>query len=86
MLSPIFHSLVIKLNWLRAPSSKHQFENLSKPTGTYVKIHDGGLLHSVNDDLLEIMIESSELNPKFRYPISFQLISNSHSRLLGKAD
>ena len=63
----------LAFDWLRAPSSEHQFGNSSKPTGTYVKIHDGGLLHSVNDDLLEIMIETSELNPKFCYPISAQL-------------
>ena len=80
MLFLIFLSLVFKFNSvvrvLRAPFDRHLLENLPKPTGTFVKIHDGGLLHSVNDDLLEIMIETSELNPKVSSPLTPPIVVN----------
>ena len=70
MLFLTFRRLAFKLKSVRAPSNRHLFEHHFKPTGTFVKIHDGGLLHSVNDDLLEIMIETSELNPKVSFLIT----------------
>ena len=70
MLFQTFLRLVFKLISVRAPWNRHLFDYPFKPTGTFVKIHDGGLLHSVNDDLLEILIETSELNPKVSFPMA----------------